>query len=130
MRKDEIERLLKRSKEFKDAAEFHYSRKSFDLAAFNLEQALQLFLKANLLKKGIEFPKTRTLRKLFLLLGESLERLEEFKAFVVENSLEFASLEDAYITARYFPREFEKEEVERLKKFVEKVIEIVEKAFT
>ncbi|MEM2896982.1 MAG: HEPN domain-containing protein [Candidatus Bathyarchaeia archaeon] len=64
MRGEEIERLLKRSGEFNDAAEFHYSRKSFDLAAFNLEQALQLFLKAKLLEKGIEFPKTHTLRKL------------------------------------------------------------------
>ncbi|MEM2896983.1 MAG: HEPN domain-containing protein [Candidatus Bathyarchaeia archaeon] len=38
-------------------------------------------------------------------------------------------MEDAYVTARYFPREFEREEVERLKKFVEEIMELVEKTF-
>jgi HEPN domain-containing protein len=127
MRKEEIERLLERSKKFKDAFDFHFSRKDYDLAAFNLEQSLQLFLKGNLLKIGVEFPKTHTLRKLFLLLGEALGRLKEFKDFEEENSLEFASLEDVYVTSRYFPRKFEKSEVERLKKFVEMVEEIVRK---
>jgi HEPN domain-containing protein len=128
MRREEIKRLLERSRKFKDAFEFHFSRKDYDLAAFNLEQSLQLFLKGNLLKRGIEFPKTHTLRKLFLLLGESLGKLKEFKKFEEENSLEFASLEDIYVTSRYFPRKFEKGEVERLKKIVEKVEEIVGKS--
>lgn len=43
--------------------------------------------------------------------------------------MEFASLEDAYITTRYFPRTFEKEEAERLREFVEKVKDLVRKAF-
>ncbi|MGC8961612.1 MAG: HEPN domain-containing protein [Candidatus Bathyarchaeia archaeon] len=64
------------------------------------------------------------------MLGEISGRLEEFKSFAAENSLEFASLEDAYVTARYFPREFEREEVDRLKKFVEKVMELAGKAST
>lgn len=81
MRKEEIEKLLERSKKFKDAAEFHFSREDFDLAAFNLEQSLQLFLKSKLLEKGVELPKTHTLRKLFLLLGERVEKLNEFKQF-------------------------------------------------
>lgn len=124
MRREEIEKLLRRSGEFMNAAEFHYSRGCFDLAAFNLEQASQLFLKARLLEEGIDFPKIHTLRRLFLLLGEALGRSEEFRLFAAENSLEFASLEDAYITARYFPREFEREEVDRLKKFVKEMMEL------
>ena len=127
MRRKEIEKFLERSKKFKDAAEFHFSRGDYDLSAFNLEQSLQLFLKAKLLERGLEFPKSHTLRKLFLMLGEVLGRPEEFKRFEDERSLEFASLEDAYITARYFPREFERGEVERLRKFVEEVEEFVGK---
>lgn len=129
MRKEEIERLLERSRKFKDAADFHFSRGDFDLSAFNLEQSLQLFLKAKLLEKGIEFPKTHTVRKLFILLGKALNRSEIFREFGRKRALEFASLEDAYITARYFSREFEKEEVERLKEFVREVEEFVGKAF-
>jgi len=125
MRREEIEKLLERSKKFKDAAEFHFSRGDFDLAVFNVEQSLQLFLKAKLLENGVEFPKVYTLRKLFLLLGEILEKGEAFKKFTNERALEFASLEDAYITSRYFIREFTKEEAERLRKFSEEVEEFV-----
>ena len=125
MRKEEIKKLLERSKKFRDAAEFHFSRGDYDLAAFNLEQALQLYLKAKLLENGVEFPKTHNLSKLFLFFGERVSKKEEFEKFVRDKSLEFASMEDAYITARYFPREFRKEEVERLKKFLEEVEEVV-----
>ena len=128
MKRKEIEKLLERSRKFKDAADFHFSRGDFDLAAFNLEQSLQLFLKAKLLEEGLEFPKINTVRRLFLLLGESLGKLDLFKKFEDERSLEFASLEDACITARYFPRDFERGEVERLKKFVEEVEEFVERS--
>jgi HEPN domain-containing protein len=125
MRREEIEKLLERSKKFKDAAEFHFSRGDFDLAVFNIEQSLQLFLKAKLFENGVEFQKVYTLRKLFLLLGEILEKGEAFKKFTNERALEFASLEDAYITSRYFIREFTKEEAERLRKFSEEVEEFV-----
>lgn len=126
MKIDEIRKLKERSRKFKDAAEFHFSRGDYDLAAFNLEQSLQLLLKAKLLEGGVEFPKIHGLRRLFLMLGESIDKLEKFKKFEARYSLEFASLEDAYITARYFPREFKKEELERLKKFVEEVEKFVE----
>ncbi|MBO3769805.1 MAG: HEPN domain-containing protein [Thermoproteota archaeon] len=129
MRRDEVEKLLDRSRKFKNAAEFHFSRGDYDLAAFNIEQSLQLFLKAKLLEKGVEFPKTHTLRKLFLLLGEILNKPDEFKKFSNEKALEFASLEDAYITARYFPRDFEREEAERLFDFVKEVEELIGRAF-
>ncbi len=129
MRREEIEKLLDRSKKFKDAAEFHFSRGDYDLAAFNIEQSLQLFLKAKLLEKGAESPKTHTLRRLFLLLGEILRNPGEFKKFADEKALEFASLEDAYITARYFPRDFEKEEARKLLDFAKEVEEQVGRAF-
>jgi HEPN domain-containing protein len=58
VRKEEIEKLFERSRKFKDAAEFHFSRGDYDLAVFNIEQSLQLFLEAKLLEKGAEFPKT------------------------------------------------------------------------
>jgi len=129
VRGEEIERLLDRSRKFKDAADFHFSRGDYDLAAFNIEQSLQLFLKARLLQKGTEFPKTHTLRKLFLLLGEVLRKSEEFKMFESEKVLEFASLEDAYITTRYFPRDFEKEEARKLLDFSKEVEDFVGRAF-
>jgi HEPN domain-containing protein len=125
VRKEEIEKLFERSRKFKDAAEFHFSRGDYDLAVFNIEQSLQLFLKAKLLEKGAEFPKTHTLRKLFLLLGKVLDKSEEFKSFADRKILEFSSLEDSYVTARYFPRDFEKEEAVRLLEFAREVEELI-----
>jgi HEPN domain-containing protein len=40
--------------------------------------------------------------------------------------LEFKALEDAYITSRYFPREFEKIEAEKIIEFTQKVIKFLE----
>ncbi len=95
MKIDEIRKLKERSRKFKDAAEFHFSRGDYDLAAFNLEQSLQLLLKAKLLEGGVEFPKIHGLRRFFLMLGESIDKLEKFKKFEARYSLEFASLEQA-----------------------------------
>ena len=67
------------------------------------------------------------MRKLFLLLGQVLDKVDVFKAFENDRSIEFASLEDAYITSRYFPRDFSKGEAERLLKFLDEVTEFVRK---
>lgn len=67
------------------------------------------------------------MRKLFLLLGQVLDKVDAFKGFENEKSLEFASLEDAYVTLRYFPRDFSRSEAEKLMKFLEEVIEFVGK---
>lgn len=45
---------------------------------------------------------------LFLLLVEMVSKTEGFKNLKSGNALELASLEDAYTTARYFSRDFEK----------------------
>jgi HEPN domain-containing protein len=127
MKREEVNRLLDRSRKFKDASEFHLSRGDYDLAVFNVEQSLQLFLKAKLLEFGVDFPRVHSLRKLFLLLGQVLDKVDVFKAFENDRSIEFASLEDAYITSRYFPRDFSKGEAERLLKFLEEVTEFVRK---
>jgi len=47
------------------------------------------------------------------------------KELVNRYSLELASIEDAYITSRYIPREFRREEVLRLKRVVEEVVHVV-----
>ncbi|MEM3122518.1 MAG: HEPN domain-containing protein [Nitrososphaerota archaeon] len=125
MHRAEVEKLLARSGKFSDAADFHFSRGDYDLAVFNIEQALQLFLKAVLLKNGVDFPKTHTLRRLFILLGEFLAKQEIFREFMSRNVLEFSNLEDAYVSSRYFPREFSREEASKLRSFLEEVKEFI-----
>ena len=52
-RREEEKRLLKRSGDFLETAEYQINRGFYDLAAFSLEQALQLFLKAKVLAEGL-----------------------------------------------------------------------------
>jgi HEPN domain-containing protein len=125
VKKEEVERLLKRSRSFKDAADFHFSRGDYDLTVFSLEQSLHLFFKAKLIENGVDFPKTHSLRRLFLILGQVIDHSVDFSEFEKSRSLEFSSLEDAYVTSRYFPREFTKGEAERLMKFYLEVVEFV-----
>ncbi|MEM2238447.1 MAG: HEPN domain-containing protein [Candidatus Caldarchaeum sp.] len=125
LRKDEILTLLRRSEKFRAAADFHMSRADYDMVVFSSEQSLKLFLKAKLLENGVEFPKTHTLRGLFILLGECLDKRGVFEKFAEERVVEFSSLEDAYITSRCFPREFTKEEANSHIRFYEEVVGFV-----
>lgn len=68
-RKDEEKSLLKRSRDFLETAEYQISRAFYDLAAFSLEQALQLFLKAKVLAEGVDYPRTHSVRVLLEMLS-------------------------------------------------------------
>ncbi len=126
-RKEEEQRLLKRSGDFFETAKYQTTQGFFDLATFSLEQSLELFLKAKMLANGVDYPRTHSLRKLL----ETLVKLvSEDKKEVVEGVLEkylleLGMLEDAYITSRYVMREFTKKEVERLNSAVAEVMRIV-----
>ncbi len=128
MRIDEIQQLIRRSRMFLETARFQIDRGFYDLAAFSLEQALQLFLKAKLLEMGVDYPRTHSARRLLemlsgILSGEARERVEN----LLRNYLmELGVLEDAYITSRYVVREYTRDEVERPAKVVEEVIRNIE----
>ena len=126
-REEEEKRLLKRSRGFLETAEYQIGRGFYDLAAFSLEKALQLFLKAGLLAEGVEYPRTHSIRALLEILSEVVT--EDKKAVirgVLENFLmELSVLEDAYITSRYVMRDFSLREAEKLLKAVKEIMKDV-----
>ena len=126
-KKEEYEHLLRRSREFYETAILQLEKGFYDLAAFSLEQSLQLFLKAKVLERGVDYPRTHSIRRLLEILSEVVEReiSNVLRELVDKYSLELASIEDAYITSRYIPREFRREEVLRLKGVIDEVIEVV-----
>ena len=126
-KREEYEHLLRRSREFYETAILQLEKGFYGLAAFSLEQSLQLFLKAKVLEKGVDYPRTHSIRRLLEILSEVVEReiSNVLRELVDKYSLELASIEDAYITSRYIPREFRREEVLRLKGVVDEVIEVV-----
>ncbi len=121
---EEYNYLLERSRKFFETAEMQFERGFHDLAVFSLEQALQLYLKACLLKLGVDYPRTHSVRKL-LELAYKLTNAEEIKRILVDYAVELGSLEDAYITSRYVAREYSEEEARRLHQVVTRLMDIV-----
>ena len=113
MRKEEVKILKERADAFLDTAAYNYRNGSYDLAAFNLEQAVQLYIKTKLLELIGEFPRTHNL---VILLKElsSVYKEHEVVAFIKSEMLRLTKLTDVYITSRYYTREFFEEEVKDL----------------
>jgi len=118
--KKEIEILLKRAEGFiKDALE-DAKRGDYDLAMFHIEQACQLIIKAKLLELTGYFEKTHSLRQLLSDLSKVFKE-KEIKEFLENNWETFRNLEFAYISSRYLPEEFRKEDVEKALKLYEEL---------
>jgi HEPN domain-containing protein len=123
-RREEEDRLLKRSRGLLETAEYQISKGLYDLAAFSLEQALQLFLKAKVLAEGVDYPRTHSVRVLLEVLSELApeDKKHRVKEVLENYLLELGVLEDAYVTSRYVVREFTKQEAEKLAKSVKEIM--------
>jgi HEPN domain-containing protein len=124
---EEYEALLKRSDGFLETALMQARAGMYDLAVFSLEQSLQLFLKATLLRVGADYPRTHSIRRLLELLTEVTGR-SELRELASRYSVELGALEDAYISSRYIPRIYTKDEFERLRAVLEEVRSNVERS--
>jgi len=118
MMRKEADLLRKRALNFLKNAKDLFKKGIFDIAAFNLEQFCQLYLKYKLFMEIGEFPKTHSIRDLLLELGKASSKKGEVRKFLTANISTIKNLENAYITSRYIPIEFEKEEVNEMLKFV------------
>lgn len=87
MKREEYEYLIERSRRFYETALMQINKGFYDLAAFSLEHSLQLFLKAYLLKIGLEYPRTHSVRRLLELIHEVTGR-EEIKEILSRFSVE------------------------------------------
>jgi len=121
---EEYKYLLERSRRFLETVELQLDRGFYDLAVFSLEQALQLYLKAYLLKLGLEFTKTRSIKRLLELIYK-ITNSEEVRDALTNYAVELGSIEDAYITSRYVAREYCEEEARKLLQTVRGVMSIV-----
>jgi len=99
---------------------------NYDIAAFMAEQSVQLHLKSVILELTGEIPRVHAVRQLMGILKELLGKPSLFDDFVRENRSLLIRLEEAYISSRYLPRDYERDEAEELVNFSEKVIEFVE----
>lgn len=126
MKKKEGKFLQKRAEEFLENAKDLLAQEKYALAAFNFEQSAQLFLKYFLFTLLGDFPKTHSLKRLLKETSEITNKTKVEK-FMEENADVLANLENAYLTSRYFPVEFERKEVENMREFVKTLLGFLEK---
>ncbi|HIE36053.1 MAG TPA: HEPN domain-containing protein [Candidatus Omnitrophica bacterium] len=119
--------LKERAEKFLKNAEDLFEKEEYDLSAFNLEQACQLFLKYYIFLIIGDFPKTHYLKRLMRELGKVYGKEEEIEKLIEENISVVSNLEDAYIGARYLPYIFEKKQVENMIVFTEKLLDFLKK---
>lgn len=122
--RSEVEVLRRRSLGFLDGARVALERGSYDIACFLAEQSLQLYLKSVLLEVVGDYPRTHSVRRL---LGELRDVLgsKVLRDFIKANRARLSNLEDAYLMARYFVKEYVKEDAEDMVKLVEEVMRVV-----
>lgn len=121
-----IKFLEKRAKEFWERASEDFQKARYNLSALDIEQAVQLWLKYLIFLKAGDFPKTHYLDRLINELGQ-VYNCKNILKFYQQHSLEFRGLEDAYITSRYFPKEFNRKEVQKIMEFARSVFKFLEK---
>ncbi len=120
----EVEYLRERAEEFYDNAKYNISRGFYNLAAFCIEQFMQLYLKYLLAKSIGYYPRTHSLSELFKDAGRLCK---ELLSFYEKRALEISSIEDAYISSRYLPRKFDKQVIEAMYKLAEEFKEVIKK---
>ena len=64
MHKDHVELLIKRAKNFLEIAKDRLNKEDWDLTCFNIEQAVQLYLKATILEISGDLPRIHSIRHL------------------------------------------------------------------
>ena len=101
--RDEVSTLIRRAKGFLRTAELQMGNGMYDLAIFNLGQALQLFLKAKMLECGAQYPRAYSVRYLLRFLRDIIpnDKKQVVSELLDRYLFELGVLEDAYIGARY-----------------------------
>jgi len=125
MRREEVRKFKEKADAFLDTAIYNFEKGRYDLAAFNIEQAIQLYIMTKLLELLGEFPRTHSLVTLLRELSRVFKG-EEVERFRKENIGMLTKLSDVYITSRYYTREFYEEEVKELIEFAYKVRRLLE----
>ncbi len=118
--------LKERAKEFWEEALRLFNEGKYNLSVFNLEQAVQLWIKYLIGAKLGEWPKVHYFSDLIKELAKTYDS-NEILDFFQKHELFFSNLEDAYFTSRYFPKMFSSNLLSQLIKESEEFIKITEK---
>lgn len=127
-----VEKMNRRARTFLQIADELIRSRDYDVAVFALEQAVQLRIKALLLRLFGEYQRTHGVRELLGMLSARLEEAgfselaERVRMFVADNRGYLWVLEEAYTMARYGARSYGEVEAKNLREIVLKLWELLE----
>ena len=125
MNYEEVETLLRRSGDYMELANSAFESGKYDAAIFLAEQALQLYIKALLIKYANLRIRSHSIRELLHRIGQIFEREDLIGEFIRSNRKLLRELEDAYIGTRYEARSYYREDAEELMEFITRVMDFV-----
>ena len=113
---EEYQNMMQKSERFLLNAERNLDDDFVDIGAFSANQALELFLMAQLLEKLGDFPHTHDLKLLMRNLAGALNGKKQKKVedLLSEKSLILSTIQDAYIMSRYFFTSLTREDLETM----------------
>ncbi len=116
--------LKERADKFYETAKFNFEKGMFDIAAFNIEQAAQLYIKYAIFNILGDFRKTHNIKQLLEDYYKATKKREVLD-FITINLKTLEELEEIYIQSRYIPANFFKEDIEKLFNFLEELKNIL-----
>lgn len=116
-----FELLKKRALSFFRNAQSDYEHGEYDLVLFHVEQSIQLYSKYLLYRRIGDYPKTHSIIKLLKDVVK-VYAYEELNRFMNNNLEALYLLEEAYISSRYLPREYDLDIAARILKLGENIL--------
>ena len=131
--------LKKNAVSFLKNAKELFEKGEYNLSAFNVEQAVQLILKYLIAKNFGDFPENfgdlfyenfkdliRT-HSIKFLLKKAWEICPDLKDIFTKEANVIGNIENAYITSRYYPVEFTREEIEKMLDVADEIFDVIER---
>lgn len=120
---DEYLALIERSERFMKSAERDIEDGYLDVASFSINQSLELFVKAMLLKLTGDYPHIHNLKLLLRSLSDNsnINFRGKIDRILAERDLEISLIQDAYVTSRYFVSNISEATLRKLKMTVKEI---------
>ncbi|BCU69854.1 HEPN domain-containing protein [Stygiolobus caldivivus] len=121
---DEVNRLLRRAEKFRKDAISSCSEGYYDIACFYAEQAVQLRIKAYMLKNLGFMPRVHDVRDLLSTIYKYTND-ERVREFVNRNRSSLKDLEEGYTETRYGTTEYTEEDAKECLNIMEELFNLV-----
>jgi HEPN domain-containing protein len=118
--------LRDNARQFLEQAKFSMERGFYNLVLFNVEQSIQLNLKFLLYSLTGDFPKTHKISELFKYVINILDNSCNLSNFYEENKDFISIIEFSYISSRYLPQTFSKDDAEKSLRIGEEFSKMIE----